>query len=71
MPTTKPESSAEVALIEVATRLAGRGSPGNDEFLRRFRRYYRHLAVSYGHRFAHIDLDSAEHATDSDLSKQT
>lgn len=68
MPSQNTDNGPEVSLIQIAASLAGRGQPSSDEYLRRFRRYYRHLAVTYGHRFGHIDLESADRASDDALS---
>ena len=70
MPNSPTDFSPEVHLIEIANRLALRGQPSNEEFLRRFRLYYRHLAVTYGHRFG-LDLDSAEHVTQQALAAKS
>lgn len=69
MTSTTPEDP-RTTLLDIAARLTdveARGASVND-WLRLFRKNYRHIAATYGLHTGYLDLDSAEKGTAAALA---
>lgn len=58
-------------LIDIAARLTDNESMGGDtaDWLRNFRKNYRHMVATFGLAIGAVDLDQAERQTDASLTK--